>query len=265
VKGFRTLLLSLASSLVVTTLLVAQSAAPPAALPFAYVSLTTLTVKPAAIPDFENYVKRVGAGAAKIGVRPANWYTMGRGGPGFTYVVAVRFAKWSELDERPSVIEILNKAYGETEAARIQAGGRAAIESSSSVFLRVLPELSAAPSMETPLAHVRVTRVEVKGGTNSKFEVFVGRLKAAQEKAGGALPVVRYVTALGPSNVYMAAYFFNKYAEFETALGVPEALRKAYGDAEARMLEETSQSCITNLETYVLDYRADMSRPAAAK
>jgi hypothetical protein len=265
VKSSRLLLLSFASCLAVTTLLVAQSSAPPAAPPFAFVNVTTLTVKPAAVPDFESYVKRVNAGAAKIGVRQANWYAMGRGGPGFTYVVAVRFAKWSELDERPSVIEILNKAYGETEAARIQAGGRAAIESTSSVFLRVLPELSAAPSMETPLAHVRVTRVEVKGGTNSKFEAFVGKLKAAQEKAGGALPVIRYATAIGPANVYMAAYFFNKYAEFETAPGVPEALRKAYGEAEARMLEETSQACIKNLETHVLDYRADLSRPAAAK
>ncbi len=228
--------------------------------------MTTVTVKPSGVPEFESYVKRINAGAAKIGVRPSNVYAMGRGGPGFTYVAAVRFANWAEMDARPSLIEILNKAYGEVEAARINAAGRLTIESSSSVLLRVLPELSAAPpSMETPSAHVRLSRVEIRVGTNSKWETYIGRLKAAQEKVGGNLPVIRYATALGPANVYTAAYLFNKYAEFEGAFSISEVLRKAYGDAEARVLEEDAQSCIKNVETQVLDYRADMSRPAAAK
>lgn len=264
-KRFKFLFLSLASCIVASNLLVAQSTTPSGALPFNYVSVTTLTVKPAGVTDFENYVKKVNAGAAKIGVRQANWYAMGRGGPGFTYVAAVRFAKWSEMDERPSVIEILNKAYGEVEGSKVQTAGRATIESSSSVLLKVLPELSAAPSMETPLAHVRVTRVQVKGGTNSRFEAYIAKLKAAQEKAGNTMPVIRYSTALGPANGYVASYFFNKYAEFDGMPSNPEVLRKAYGDAEARVLDEQSQSCIENLEIHVLDYRADLSRPAATK
>ena len=264
-KGFRTLLLSLASSLLLAHFLAAQSAPPSGAPPFNFVSVTTLTVKPASVPDFENYVKRVNAGAAKIGVRQANWFAMGRGGPGFTYVAAVRFTKWSEIDERPSVIDILNKAFGEVEGARIQAAGRATIESSSSVLLKVLPELSAAPGIDTPLAHVRVTRVEVKPGTNTKFESYIAKLKVAQEKAGASMPVVRYATVLGPNNVYMASYFFNKYAEFETAPSNADALRKAYSDSEARVLEEESAGCINSLEVHVLDYRTDLSRPAAAK
>jgi len=264
VKLSKSLVLAVSSSLALAALASAQPASS-GAPPFNYVAITTLTVKPAAVPEFESYVKKINAAAAKIGVRPANIYMMGRGGPGFTYVATVRYAKWAEMDERPSVPDILNKAYGEVEGTKIQNAGRSTIESISSEVLHVLADLSVAPSFEPPPAHVRVTRIAAKVGSTSRFEAYLAKVKAAQAKVGGSLPVIRYTTALGPGNQYVASYFFNKFAELDSAPGLPEVLRKAYGETEARLLEEQAQSSIDSLELHVLDYRLDLSRPTAAK
>jgi hypothetical protein len=253
--------LAIASCLALSALASAQPAAQPAAPPFSFVSITTITVKPSAVPEFEASIKKINAGAVKIGVSPSNVWSVGRGGPGFTYVATVRFAKWADMDDRPSVNEILTKAYGEAEGAKIGAAGRAAIESLSGVVVRVLPELSSAPSLVTPFAHVRVTRINVKPGTGGKFEAYIAKLKAAQDKVGGYPGVIRYTNVLGPGNTYMGAYFFNKFAQWDAAPSLSDTLKKVYGDGEARMLEGVSQECIVGTEIYVLDYRADLTTP----
>jgi len=138
----------------------------------------------------------------------------------------------------------------------------ATVESSSTVVNRVLPSLSSPPaSFGTPPAHIRLSRVEVNQGMGPKFETYLAKLKAAQDKVGGTPPVVRFVTALGPTSVYWASYTFDKYAEWDGAPAIADVLRKAYGDSEAATLEETARSCVKNLDVYVLDYRADLSQP----
>jgi hypothetical protein len=264
VKRSRSFVFALGSCLAISTLAIAQPAAQPGAPPYSFVQVATITVKPSAVPEFESYVKKINAGAVKIGVSPSTIYSMGRGGNSFTYVATVRFTKWAELDDRPSVIETLTKAYGEAEGAKIGNAGRPTLESVSTVVLRVLPELSSAPSTTNPFAHVRVTTIGVKPGMGGKWEAYVAKIKAAQDKAAGSLPVTRSTTALGPANTYTTAYFFNKYAQFDGSPSVGETLRKAYGEGEARLLEEAAASFMVSLETHVLDYRADLSRPAGA-
>ena len=253
--------LALASSLAIGTVAVAQTAPPPSP-PFAFVSVTTVSVKPSAVSDFEEYIKKANAAAVKIGIRPSNVYSVGRGGPGFTYVFTLRFTKWADMDERPSLPSMLKKAYGDAEGAKIYGAGSATITSASSVVLRVLPGLSSPPaSLDTPAPHVRVSRVEIHQGMGPKFETYLGKLKAAQDKAGGTPPVIRYSTALGPSNTYSAAYFFDKFAQWDSAPAIADLLRKSYGEGEAAILEETSRSCVKHLEVSVLDYRPDLSKP----
>jgi len=262
VKSRKFATLALASSLAAGSVAVAQTAAPKADPPFAFVSVTTVTVKPSAVPEFEEYARKLNAAAVKAGVRPNNIYSVGRGGPGFTYVATLRFTKWAELDERPSLPSMLKKAYGDAEGTKIQNAGRAAIESTSSIVLRVLPGLSSPPaSFDTPAAHVRVSRIEVNQGMGTKLETYLAKLKAAQDKVGGTPPVVRYASTLGPMSVYSSAYFFDKYSQWDSSPGIGDTLRKVYGDSEAALLEETSRSCIKGIESYVLDYRADLSKP----
>ena len=120
------------------------------------------------------------------------------------------------------------------EGTRIYSAGRPAIESLSTVVVRVLPESSSAPSLANPFAHVRVTRTNVKPGTGSRWEGYLGKIKAAQDKVGGYPGFIRYTQVLGPGGTYMTAYFFNKFAQWDTLPTLGETLRKAYGEQEAR-------------------------------
>ena len=250
--------LALASCLATAATAVAQTAG----VPWTYISGTTITVKPSAVSDFENLAKKINAANVKAGVPPSRFWSVGRGGPAFTYLANLRYAKWSEMDERPTMTTVLKKAYGDAEGPKIWAAALATIESSSSVVDRVLPGLSSPPaSFDTPPAHIRLTRVEVNQGMGPKFEAYLAKLKAAQDKVGGTPPVVRYVTALGPSNVYRATYYFDKYAQWDGAPTIADALRKAYGETEAAFLEETARTCVKQIQVYVLDYRADLSTP----
>ncbi|MGA7992639.1 MAG: hypothetical protein WCC53_14465 [Thermoanaerobaculia bacterium] len=251
--------LALASSLATASVAFAQAA--PAGVPWTFISGTTITVKPSAVPEFESLAKKINAANVKAGVAPSRFWSVGRGGPGFTYLATLRYGKWSEMDERPSMMTVLKKALGDAEAAKTWSAALATIESSSSVVNRVLPSLSSPPASSEPPAHIRLSRVELHQGMGSKFEVYLAKLKAAQDKVGGSPPVVRYVTALGPSNVYWAAYYFDKYAQFEGAPTIAEVFRKTYGEAEAASLEEMARSCVKSLDVYVLDYRADLSKP----
>ncbi|MDL2717320.1 MAG: hypothetical protein PT977_06165 [Acidobacteriota bacterium] len=254
--------LALASCLATASAAVAQTAAPASGVPWTLISGTTITVKPSAVAAFEESVKKTNAANVKAGVAPSRFWSVGRGGPGFTYLATLRFAKWSEMDDRPTMVTVLKKAYGDVEGPKVWASALGAIDSVSSVVNRVLPSLSSPPAnFEAVPAHIRISKVEVHQGMGPKFEAYLAKLKAAQDKVGGTPPVVRYVSALGPASVYTASYYFDKYAQWDGAPAIADVLRKSYGDAEAATLEETARTCVKHLETYVLDYRADLSKP----
>ncbi len=256
-RNWRTYSLAFALCLVVTTLAVAQ--------PAAYVQVTTITVKPSGVSDFEDYVKKINAGATKIAAPGQTFFfAMGRGGRSFSYFAVSPFGKWSDLDAQPSVPEILIKAYGEVEGGRLLKAGRANIEGVETSVSRLLPDLSSPPPMEKHPAHVRVIAIDVKAGTNASWEAYLAKLKAAQDKLTAAPRVIRHVNVLGTANLYTSVYFFDKYAEADGLPTPGETLRKAYGEAEAKLLEETAQRCIKSLHSQVLDFRADLSRFGAA-
>jgi hypothetical protein len=255
-RNWRTYSLAFALCLVVTTSAVAQHA---------YVQVTTITVKPSGVSDFEDYIKKINAGATKIAAPGQTYFfAMGRGGRSFTYFAVNPFDKWSELDTRPSIPEILIKAYGEIEGGRLLKAGRANIEGVETSVSRVLPDLSSPPTSEKPAAHVRVVMIDVKRGTNASWEAYLAKLKAAQDKGPNAPHVIRHVSVLGTANQYSGVYFFDKYAEADGMPTPQETLRRVYGDAEAKLLEETAQQCINSLHSEVLDFRSDLSRPGAA-
>ena len=261
-KRLKIVTLALASCLATASAAVAQTSATASGVPWTLLSGTTITVKPSSVAAFEDSVRKINAANVKAGVAPSRFWSVGRGGPGFTYLATLRFAKWSEMDERPSMMTVLKKAYGDAEGPKVLGASAATIDALSSVVNRVLPSLSSPPaSFATPPAHIRLSRVEVHQGMGPKFEVYLAKLKAAQDKVGGTPPVVRYVSTLGPSNVYTASYYFDKYAQWDGAPAIADVLRKAYGDAEAAILEETARVCVKHLESYVLDYRADLSQP----
>ncbi len=233
--------------------------------PAEFLQVITTTVRPGAVSEYEDFVKKIVAGANKLGA-PQRWsaYGVSVGGPGFTYTVALPYSKWGELDAWIPVAQILSKAYGEAEGGRILRAGRASIERSETAVYRLLPDLSTKPKVfDPPAAFVQLFVTDVEPAMVPAWEGYLARLKAAQEKSPQAPTAIRRVAVQGAANTYVTAVPFNSYAERDGWPSNLDVLREAYGEAEARALNETRLRCTRNARLVVINYRPDLSRPTA--
>ena len=131
-------------------------------------------------------------------------------------------------------------------------------------MFRLLANLSTRPEVfDPPASFVFLVRTEVKPELASAYELSLAKLKAAGEQAPNSPTAIRRVAVQGLSYTYTTALFFNKYVEREGWPSPGELLRKAYGEAEARHIEQSSLQCIRKREFLVLAYRPDLSRPTA--
>lgn len=262
-KSLRALALSL---LVVLGLASPGAAQNQPGQPAEFIQVITTTVKSGAVSDYEDFGRKIVAAANKIGSRQ-HWTTSQviLGAPGFTYTVVLPFSKWEEVDSWTSVRDVLLKAYGQAEGARILKTGRAAIEHTETAVYRLLPDLSTRPkAFNPPPAFIHLFVTEVEPAMVPTWETLLARIKAAQEKSPQTPTAIRRVAVLGASNTYVTAVPFNKFAErdgWQTNLAL---LRDAYGETEARSLDETRLKSIRTARQLVLAYRPDLSRPPGA-
>lgn len=79
-----------------------------------------LQIKSGTTDVYEDYMKKIVEAANKAGIEQ-NWTTLETdfGGTSGTYMVALGFEKWEEVDSWMGAREILNQAYGEKEATQI--------------------------------------------------------------------------------------------------------------------------------------------------
>lgn len=261
-KRLSVLTLSLPFSFGLTSLAAAQAQPDQ---PAEFLQVITTTVRSGAVTEYEDFVKKITAGANKVGA-PQRWFTsqLALGGPQFTYSIVLPFSKWGEVDAWTSVPQILSKAYGEAEGAKILKAGRAAIERSETAVYRLLPDLSTRPKVfDPPAAFVQLFVTDVEPAMVPAWEIYLARLKAAQEGAPQAPTAIRRVAVQGAANTYVTAVPFSSYAERDSWPGTPAVLREAYGEADARSLNETRLRCTRNARLLVLAYRPELSRPTA--
>ena len=238
----------------------------PSDQPAEYIQVITTTVKSGSVPNYESFGRSIVAAANRLGV-PQHWSTsqVSLGAPGLTYVVVLPFNKWEDIDTWIPVRDILLKVYGPARGAQILNTGRAAIDRTETAVYRLLPDLSTRPkAFDPPPAFVHLFVTEVEPAMVPAWEGFLARIKAAQEKSAQAPTAVRRVAELGASNTYVTAVPFNKFAERDTWQTNLALLRDAYGEAEARSLDETRLKSTRSARQVVLTYRPDLSRPVAS-
>lgn len=232
-----------------------------------FIQIVSTTAKIGAITEYETYVKRIIAGAAKINApQRVLAYQETLGGTPNTYHFVIVMNKWADLDAFPSVPRILTQAYGDAEGARILDAGRDAIDHSSSAVYRVRRDLSTRPrANDPPSPFVMLVRTEIDPEMAPSYEQFLIRLKTAQEQEPGTRSVNRSVSVLGPAMVYLGANFFSTHAERDHWTAVPDLLRKAHGEFEGRQLWENSLRAVRTREIVILAYRSDLSRASVAR
>jgi hypothetical protein len=236
--------------------------------PAEFMQVVTATVDLGMQAEFEDYIKKIAAAAAKVNAAQylmAYQVVMG-GSPG-TYFIASPFENWAGADGLAAGAPgILMKAYGDVEGAKILKAGRATIASLDIGVSRLLPNLSTRPMLVMPpKAYLQIIRTEVDIRMQDEYRHYLSMLKAAQEKDSRSPTATRRISVAGPAAVFITTSPFDKFAERDAWPGPAEVLAKAYGEAEARMLQSQSLSAVRNRATYVARFRADLSRlPGAA-
>ena len=234
--------------------------------PAEFISITTLTIQGSGVSEYEDFAKKVMSAAAKVDPTARVFaYQGGAGSSGYTYSFVRPFSKWGDMDAWMSVSQMLMKAHGDVEGGRILKAGRSPIKESRTEVFRLLKDRSTRPRLfDPPPAHTLVFRTEVRPEMVPAYEEYLDKLKAAQEKVEGTPTATRRVAVLGPANTYVTSLPFDKYAERDSWPPPADVLRQAYGEAEARRLNEVRLKSIKNAEVFVVNYRPDLSRIPAA-
>ena len=234
--------------------------------PAQFVQVTSVSVKLGMQAEFEDYVKKITAGLNKIN-SPLRLSAsqVALGASPTTYLFSVPFEKWADEDLFDVIPQVLTKAYGDLEGARILKTGRAAIDSIQISVYRLLPNLSTKPrTFDPPMPHSLAIRTEVDPTMTSEYEYYLSRVKAAQEQTPESPTAIRRVSVQGPAGVYITTQPFGKYAERDSWPVTEQLLRKAYGDEEARRILEQGAKGVRNRVTLVLSFRPDLSRLTVA-
>jgi hypothetical protein len=88
--------------------------------PPGYVHLIITEVEPAMVPTYRSYLAKVREAQEKSSRAPTAIRRVAVMGEGNTYVTAVPFNKFAERDNRPTNLEVLQEAFGEAEAQRLE-------------------------------------------------------------------------------------------------------------------------------------------------
>src|ERR1051326_1178886 len=249
---------------IVVALLVVQAQAQNK--PVQFLQLTITTVKPSAINDYEEFVKKLNAARAKTPGSPAvEVYAVNLGGPAFSFYTITQWEKWVDRDKFPNGGQMLRKVYGEAEAARLQKLQRDAIVNQRTEVYAYDANASLNPkAADPPPAFINLQRTELIPEFAGAYAAALAKLKNAEEKAGDKRTIIRRNEIQGGAFVRYQAVLINKLSDRDVQNpNAGDELRKIYGNAEATQVQDMLNKAIRNRQQVFLAYRPDLSKPKA--
>lgn len=136
-----------------------------------YIMVTTATIYPGRYAEFEDYIKKLAAAAAKIGNKTrVNAYQYVQGASIYQYDFVSGFPSLAALDNEPGTQALLTKAYGEAEGRKILTAGRAAIQEATTQVLRLRPEFSSKIGNPIDSPYFQLVRVEIDPAMTAAYE-----------------------------------------------------------------------------------------------
>lgn len=226
-----------------------------------FVSVVVVKVRPAAVAEFEDYVKKLNAAALKIGLKVrADVYQTAQGGSPFEYNIVSGYPSLEALGDTPTVPAMVMKAYGDAEGAKIMRAGRAAIESVEFVTLRHQVAWSTKPKAVVGSAFFQLVETEIDPAMEQQYIDYLTKAKTAGDKFTAAPTTFRHTYAFGSNFVHLAAQPFDTWAERAKWQGPAAPLVAAYGQAEADRLMDVVRRATKSRTIRVVAYRRDLSR-----
>jgi len=231
--------------------------------PTQFLQLTITTVKPTAINDYEEFVKKLNAARDKTPGSPAvSVYAVNLGGPAFTFYTVTEWEKWADREKFPNGGQMLRKVYGDAEAARLQKLQRDAIVNQRSEVYAYDANASLNPKVaDPPPAFINLQRTELVPEMAGAYAAALAKLKNAEEKAGDKRTIIRRNEIQGGAFARYQAVLIPKLSDRDVQNpNAGDSLRKIYGNAEATQVQETLNKAIRNRTQVFLAYRPDLSK-----
>jgi hypothetical protein len=248
----------------VVALLVVQAQAPNK--PAQFLQLTITTVRPSAINDYEEFVKKLNAARDKTAGSPRVLvYAVNLGGPAFTFYTLTEWEKWADREKFPNGGQMLTKVYGQAEAARLQKLQRDAIVQQRSEVFAYDANASLNPRLvDPPAAFINLQRNELVPELAGAYGAARAKLKNAEEKAGDKRTIIRRNAIQGAGFVSYQAVVISKLSDRDVQNpNGGDSLRKIYGNAEATQVQDILNRAVRNRQQVFLAYRPDLSKPKA--
>jgi antibiotic biosynthesis monooxygenase (ABM) superfamily enzyme len=236
--------------------------------PEAFIQVTTVNVKPAMIPDWEDFQKKLNAARNKIPGAPlVSTYVLTLGGPAATYRIISPFEKWANREEWPAVSDTLAKVYGQAEANRMLKTVREATEHQETEVFSYQANASINPKLfDPPAAIVSLVRTEIHPEMSAAYSEFLNKLKIAREKSKDPRTITIHNSIYGTAFTVLATTTYAKLGDRDiviTAGNMDDLIRNAFGETEGARLIDIGARAVRNRQVYILTYRADLSRPRA--
>jgi len=231
--------------------------------PAQFLQVTITTVRPSAINDYEEFVKKLNAARDKTSGSPrVAVYAVNLGGPAFTFYTMTEWEKWADREKFPNGGQMLTKVYGEAEAARLQKLQRDAIVTQRTEVYAYDANSSLNPRyVDPPTAFINLQRTELQPEMAGAYVAALAKLKNAEEKAGDKRTIIRRNEIQGGAFVRYQAVLINKLSDRDVQNpNAGDSLRKIYGNAEATQVQETLNKAIRNRTQVFLAYRGDLSK-----
>jgi len=238
--------------------------------PAQFIQWTITTVRPSAINDYEEFVKKVNEARDKTPGSPRVLvYAVNLGGPAFTFYQLTEWEKWADREKFPNVGQMLTKVYGQAETTRLQKMQRDAIvqQRSEAFAFNADASLNASrvpdPATSTT-GFLNIQRNELVPELAGAYGAALAKLKNAEEKAGDKRVIIRRNAIQGTGFVSYQAVVFSKLSDRDLPNpNAGDSLRKIYGNAEATQVQDILNRAVRNRQQIFLAYRADLSKPKA--
>jgi hypothetical protein len=194
-------------------------------------SVTEVSVRPEAIGDYEETVRRLVAHAAEDSGAHAWWVWEVSSGVCGSYRAVVQARDWAEVGAATSLGGVLGRLEPD-EAQRLERQLRSVTSSVVQYVIQGRPDLSVPPSELVPLPLLELTQLQARPRAQKHVEHY---LRHIVEAVGKARDKRRFYTSEA------------------------ELLVEAFGADRAAELGESFIDAIESAERHVLSHRADLS------
>jgi hypothetical protein len=246
------LLLTAALTLGGTVALSAQSGASQ------YLYVVTLDARPDMISEFENHQRQIAEARRRVGdQRTVYVYQTRTGGPVTRFRVVLRFDDYAELDSWPRVPELLARAYGAEEGARMAAEGLGYAAAPETRVNALQPDHTSGTAADpTAAPFIQVVTTVVDPALESDYRAFLVGLKASEDARG--LSTIRRTSAMGEMFTYYASRLAPSYGELMQRPPPGQHLEEDQGRAGVWLIERAN-AAVRSRTIEVIQLREDLS------